>query len=157
RHGESLQEVLRLSVPPWPQAQRVSNMALVAARGGERRPCARMQPTREAWGLAHTCGGGGDGRRHMGDDPLVLGPRSPRPPPHVTTAKRAPHLAHALTSELTRWRRAGDATRGASARDCRDSPRWWMPGAGPAAAPTASPAGGTPHGDTPWGALPGLP
>jgi len=56
-HGWSLQEVLRFRVPPWPQAQMVSNMALVADRGVERRQCARMQPKRDAWVLENTLGG----------------------------------------------------------------------------------------------------
>src|SRR5215813_432158 len=80
--------------------------------------------------------------------------RSDVPPAHVAAVPRALHLSRALTPGLTGWRRAGDATRGVSVRDCRDSPRWWVPGSGPGASPTASPAGGTPHGDTPWGDLP---
>src|SRR5713101_6414570 len=77
--------------------------------------------------------------------------------PQTSPLPSAPQLSRALTLGLTGWRRAGDATRGVSARDCRDSPRWWVLGSGTEASPTASPAGGTPHGDTPWGDLPCLP
>jgi hypothetical protein len=45
-HVWSLNEVLLLRVPPWPQTQRVCDMVLVDDRGIERLKCTRRQPKR---------------------------------------------------------------------------------------------------------------
>ena len=56
-HVWSLQEVLLWRVPPWPQAQTVSNRMPVDERAGERLACAPMEDHRVERGVEHQFGG----------------------------------------------------------------------------------------------------